>query len=59
MHGYEDLYGLNGLPLDDDHCRVIVGTTWVAGISPRRSVTTVKGRHGTVVHGFDAADGRA
>ena len=45
-------YSLNGLPLDDDHCRVIVGTTWVAGISPRRSVTTVKGRHGTVTTGL-------
>ena len=45
-------YALNGLPLDDDHCRVIVGTTWIAGISPRRSVTTVKGRHGTVTTGL-------
>lgn len=45
-------YALNGLPLDSERFRVVVGTTWVAGISPRRSVTTVKGRHGAVPTGL-------
>lgn len=45
-------YALNGLQLDVERFRVVVGSTWYAGVTTRRSVTTVKGRHGTVVGGM-------
>lgn len=44
-------YSLNGMPLDTNGFHVTVGTTWRAAITPRRTVTTVQGRHGSITPG--------
>lgn len=44
-------YTLNGMPLDTNGFHVTVGTTWRAAITPRRTVTTVQGRHGSITPG--------
>lgn len=41
-------YAINGQRLDAANCRVAVGTTWLAGISPTRDVLNVPGMHGSV-----------
>lgn len=41
-------YAINGQKLDADHCRVTAGSTWLAGISPRRDVVAIPGVHGGV-----------
>ncbi|MEE8667416.1 MAG: hypothetical protein SOI13_04395 [Bifidobacterium mongoliense] len=45
-------YAINGMPLDTDCFHVTVGSTFLAGITVRRTVNTVPGRHGSVRSGM-------
>ena len=45
-------YAINGMPLDTDCFHVTVGSTFLAGITVRRTVTTVPGRHGSIRSGM-------
>ena len=41
-------YAINGQKLDARYCRVLVGSSWLAGVSPRRDVVTIPGVNGSV-----------
>ena len=45
-------YAINGMPLDTDCFHVTVGSTFLAGITVRRTVNTVPGRHGSIRSGM-------